>query len=140
MRSKISLTARILGDALDWVKKSPPKSFFRRLFLETRLLLVPIMSASTKDPTEVLKDSKCERGNIVNRSPILYVQPVDPNEKQEKSKIKVKLPDRTNYHLSKCHLVSPFNLFFHRYTYCIVMYNKLQLNKNLNFMFKFISS
>ena len=47
-RFKISLTAKILGDALDWIKKWPPKSAFRRLFLETKLLLVPIMSASAK--------------------------------------------------------------------------------------------
>ena len=59
------LTAKILGDALGWVKKSPPKSFVKKLFLETRLLLVPIMSMSTKNPPEGLKDSECKRGNIV---------------------------------------------------------------------------
>ena len=29
----------------------------------------------------------------------------------------------------KHHLVSPFNLLFHRYAYCVVIYNKLQLIK-----------
>ncbi len=35
----------------------------------------------------------------MNQPPIPYVQPVDPNEKQEKTKIKVKLPDGTNYQM-----------------------------------------
>ena len=60
------LSAKISGDALGWIKKSPPKSFFKKLFLETRLLLVSIMSMSVKNPPEGLKDSECERGNIVN--------------------------------------------------------------------------
>ena len=90
---------RISSGALDWIKKSPPKSSFKRLFLETRLLLVPIMRANTKNPLEGLKDSECKRGNIINWPPIPYVQPVDPNEKQEKTKLKVKLPDGTNYQM-----------------------------------------
>ena len=52
-----------------------------------------------KNPPEGLKDSECERGNIVNRPPILYVEPVDSNGKQEITKIKVKLPDGTNYQI-----------------------------------------
>ena len=98
-RSKILITAKILGDVLGWVKKSPPKSLFNKLFLETRLLLMPIMSASAKNPPERLKDSECKRGNTVNQPPIPYVEPVDPNEKQEKTKFKVKLPDGTNYQM-----------------------------------------
>ena len=57
------------------------------------------MSANAKNLPEGLKDSECERGNIVNRPPISYVQPVDPNKKQEKTEIKVKLPDGTNYQM-----------------------------------------
>ncbi len=59
------------------------------------------MSANAKNPPEGLKDSECKRGNIVNRPPILYVQPMDPNKKQGKTenKVKVKLPDRTNYQM-----------------------------------------
>jgi hypothetical protein len=89
------LTAIISSDALDWIKKSLPKSSLKRLFLETR------MSANAKNPPEGLKDSECKRGNIVNRPPILYVQPMDPNKKQGKTenKVKVKLPDRTNYQM-----------------------------------------
>ena len=60
------LTAKISGNTLGWVKKSPPKSVFKKLFLETRLLLVPIMSACVKNPLEGLKNLECERGNILN--------------------------------------------------------------------------
>ena len=64
------------------------------------MLLVPIMTANVKSPLEGLKDSEWEQGtNIVNWPPIPYVQPVDLNEKQGKTKIKVKLPDETNYQM-----------------------------------------
>jgi hypothetical protein len=92
------LSTRISGDALDWIKKFPPKSSFKILFLETRLLIMPNMSGNTKSLLEGLKDSECERVSIINWPLIQYVQPVDPNEKQEK-KIKVKLPDGTNYQI-----------------------------------------
>ncbi len=52
-----------------------------------------------KSPAEGLKDSECKRGAITNRPPIPYVAPVNPYEKQEKTKIKVKLPDETNYQM-----------------------------------------
>ena len=57
------------------------------------------MSGNAKSPPEGLKDSECERGHIVNWPPILYVQPSDLNKKQEKTEIKVKLPDGTNYQM-----------------------------------------
>ncbi len=98
-RIKILLTAKISGDALNWIKRSPPKSTFKQLFLETRLLLIPIMSGNAKSPVEGLIDSECERGAIANRPPISYVAPVDPYKKQEKTEIKVKLPDGTNYQM-----------------------------------------
>ena len=60
------------------------------------MLLLPVMSASAKNLPEGLKDSECERGNIVNRPPIPYVEPADANGKQETTKIKVKIPDGTN--------------------------------------------
>jgi hypothetical protein len=93
------LTVKILGNTLNWVRISPPKSTFKQLFLETRSLLVPIMSASGKSPAEGLKDSECKRGNIANQPPIRYVAPVDPYKKQEKTEIKVKLPEGTNYQM-----------------------------------------
>ena len=43
-RFKISLTAKISGDTLDWIKRKPPRSKFKQLFLETKALLIPIMS------------------------------------------------------------------------------------------------
>ena len=71
-----------------------------RVFFETRLLLVTIMSGNTKSLPEGLKDLEYKQGNIVDWPPMLYIQPVDPNEKQEKTKIKVKLPDGTNYQMA----------------------------------------
>jgi hypothetical protein len=57
------------------------------------MLLVPIMSAIAKNLPEGLKDLECEREDIVNQPPIPYVEPADPNGKQETTKIKVELPD-----------------------------------------------
>jgi hypothetical protein len=96
----------ILGNALDWIKRSPPKSTSKQLFLEMRLLLILIMSGNAKGPAEGLKDSECEWGTIANWPPIPYVAPLDPYEKQEKTNIKVKLPDGTNYQMVPFHLGS----------------------------------
>ena len=90
------LTAKISDNALNWIRISLPKSSFKQLFLGTRLLLVPVMSASAKSPVEGLKDSECKRGSIANGPSIPYVPSVDPNEEQEKTEIKVKLRDKTN--------------------------------------------
>jgi hypothetical protein len=62
-----------------------------------RSLLIPIMSGNAKSPAEGLKDLECERGTITNQPPVPYPAPVDPYEKQEKTKIKVNLLDGTNY-------------------------------------------
>ena len=40
-----------------------------------------------------------QKRSIVNSPPIPYVQSVDPNDKQEKTKIKIKLPDGTIYQM-----------------------------------------
>jgi hypothetical protein len=61
------------------------------------LFLIPIMSGNAK--SQGLKDSECEQGAITNRPPIPYVAPVDPYKKQEKTEIKVKIPDGTNYQM-----------------------------------------
>jgi hypothetical protein len=71
----------------------------RNCLPRVRSLLVPIMSASAKIPAEEIKDSECEQGTIVNWPLIPYTAPVDPYKKQEKTKIKVKLPDKTNYQM-----------------------------------------
>ena len=57
------------------------------------------MSGSTKSPAKGLKDSECKRGVITTRPPIPYVATVDPYEKQEKTEIKTRLPDGTNYQM-----------------------------------------
>ena len=93
------LTARISGNALDRIKRKPPKSTFKQLFWETKALLILIMSGNAKSPAEGLKDSECEQGAIITRPPIPYVAPVDPYEKQETIKIKTKFPDGTNYQM-----------------------------------------
>jgi hypothetical protein len=91
------LTAKIAGDALAWIKRKPPRSTIKQLFLETKTLLVPIMSSgSAKSPAEGLKNSECERGVITMRPPIPYVAEVDPYEKAEKTEIKTKLADGTD--------------------------------------------
>ena len=61
------------------------------------------MSGNVKSPAEGLKDLECERVAIANRPPIPYMAPVDPYEKQEKTEIKVKLPDGTNYQMVPFH-------------------------------------
>ena len=64
------------------------------------MLLIPIMSSgSAKSPAEGLKDLECKRGVITTRPPILYVVAVDPYEKAEKTKIKTRLNDDTNYQM-----------------------------------------
>jgi hypothetical protein len=94
------LTAKISGDALAWIKKKPPRSKFKRLYLETKALLIPIMSSgSAKCPAEGLKNSECERGVITTWPPIPYMAEVDPYEKAEKTKIKTKLADGTDYRM-----------------------------------------
>jgi hypothetical protein len=67
--------------------------------LETKTLLIPIMSGSAKSPADGLKDLECERGVITTQPPIPYVAAVDPYEKQEKTKIKTRLPGGTNYQM-----------------------------------------
>ncbi len=55
---------------------------------------------NVKGTQEVLKDNECERGNVVNRPPILYVPPVDPHKKRDTEQIKVRLPDWTHFSTS----------------------------------------
>jgi hypothetical protein len=120
-RVKILLTAKIAGDALTWIKKRPPRSTFKRLFLETKTLLVTIMSTgSAKSLVEGLKNSECERGVITTRPPIPYVAEVDPYEKPEKTEIKTKLSDGTDYRMAPfragtnedyiCHIITMIRL------------------------------
>jgi hypothetical protein len=67
--------------------------------LETKTVLIPIMSGNAKSPAEGLKDSECKLGVITTQPPIPYVASVDPYEKQEKTEIKTRLPDGTSYQM-----------------------------------------
>ena len=42
---------------------------------------------------------ECERGVIITGPPFPYVAAVDPHKKQEKTKIKTRLPDGMNYQM-----------------------------------------
>ena len=75
------------------------KEYVQVTFLETKTLLIPIMSGSAKSPAEGLKDSECKQGVITTQPPIPYLAAVDPFEKQEKTTIKTRLPDSTNYQM-----------------------------------------
>jgi hypothetical protein len=75
------------------------EEYVQATFLETKTLLIPIMSGSAKSLAKGLKDSECERGVITTRPPIPYVAAVDPCEKQEKTEIRTRLPDGTNYQM-----------------------------------------
>ncbi len=81
-------------------QEKPPRSKFKQLFLETKALLVPIISSgSAKSPVEGLKNSECERGVITTQPPIPCVAEVDPYEKAEKTEIKTKLANGTDYRI-----------------------------------------
>jgi hypothetical protein len=71
--------------------------------LETKTLLIPIMSGSAKSPAEGLKDLECKWGVITTQPPIPYVATVNPYKKQEKTKIKTRLPDGTHYQMVPFH-------------------------------------
>ena len=58
------------------------------------------MSGKAKSPAEGLKDSECKQGAITTWPLIPYVAPVDPYEKEEKTEIKTKLPEGTNYQMA----------------------------------------
>ncbi len=90
---------KISGNTLVWIKKKPPRSTFKQLFLATKTLPIPIMSGSAKSPVEGLKDSECERGVITIRPPIPYMAAVDLYKKPEKTEIKTRLPDGMNYQM-----------------------------------------
>jgi len=98
-----ALAPRYLSSSTPYQKfiEGPAKSFFKSLFLGTKLgQALRIMSASKSVP-EGLKNQECEKGNRKKRPPISYVPVV--NEVQEaiaKGKeysYKIKLPDKTKF-------------------------------------------
>ncbi len=78
----------------------PPKSSFKKLLLGTRIWHQAKMSTSLKSP-DGLKDAKCEKGQLSNRPPILYVPVVViATPKEEPQIFKVKLPDASHLSMS----------------------------------------
>ncbi len=58
------------------------------------------MSSNLMSLPEVLKNANCKKGKLMARPPILYVPPSDRHEKGETEKIKVKMPDKTNFQMA----------------------------------------
>ncbi len=76
----------------------PPKSPFKKLLLGTRLWQYTYVKMSTnlKSP-DVLKDAECEKGQLSQRPPILYIPVVDVvTPKEEPQVLKVKLPNASH--------------------------------------------
>jgi hypothetical protein len=57
------------------------------------------MSTNFKSMPEGLRNTKCEKGTLPIRPPILYVPPADLHEKRETEQIKVELPNRTKFQM-----------------------------------------
>jgi hypothetical protein len=75
-----------------------PKSRFKKILLGTRLWRYTYIKMSTnlKSP-DMLKDAECEKGQLSQQPPILYVPVVDViTPKEEPQVLKVKLPDASH--------------------------------------------
>ncbi len=73
----------------------PPKSLFKKLLLGTGLWHYTYVKMSTnfKSP-DMLKDVKCEKGQLSQRPPIPYIPVIDVvTPKEDPAVLKVKLPD-----------------------------------------------
>ncbi len=86
------------ADPLCGILRTPPKSSFKHLILET-LLWQCTMSSSLKSPLQGLKNAEGKKGTPPVRPPIIYVPPTNLHEKQETEQIKVELPDRTKFQM-----------------------------------------
>jgi hypothetical protein len=100
--SKIPKVVRFQGDVVEEALRIPAKSPFKRLILETPLwsYLYSKMNSNAKSPPEGLKASKAENWKSGARPPIPYVPPNNLIEKREGEKIKVKMPDGTNFYMA----------------------------------------
>jgi hypothetical protein len=77
----------------------PPKSSFKKLLLGTRLWQYAKMSTTLKSPDR-LKNAECEKGQLSNWPPILYVPEVDiVTPKEEPQSLKVMLPDESHLNM-----------------------------------------
>jgi hypothetical protein len=96
---KILPSAKFLANQLREILGVLPKSPFKQLLLVT-LLWQYATSTTHKSLPEGLKDSECKKGMLTIRPPIPYVPPIDLHENRDTNKIKVKLPDGTNFQMS----------------------------------------
>ncbi len=80
---------------------SPPKSFFKALFLGTKLGQALQKMSANKAVPKGLKNQECEKGNRKKRPPIPYVPVVDVVQeavsKGKEYSYKIKLPDKTEF-------------------------------------------
>ena len=95
---KILRSVTFQADPLRGILRTPPKSSFKRLILETPLWQCA-MSSSLKSPPEGLPNAECEKGTPLVRLPIPYVPPTNLHEKQETEQIKVELPDGMKFQM-----------------------------------------
>jgi hypothetical protein len=58
------------------------------------------MSSNLKSPLEGLKNAECKKGKLIARPPIPHVPPLDLHKMQGTEKIKVKMPDGTNFQMA----------------------------------------
>jgi hypothetical protein len=96
---KILLFPKLPADLFWRILRVLPKSSFKRLILKT-LLWQGSMSMNLKSLPEGLRNTKCEKGTLPVRPPILYVPLPDLHEKQETEQIKVELPDGIKFQMS----------------------------------------
>jgi hypothetical protein len=95
---KILLSMKFQANPLRRILRVLPKSFFKRLLLETPLWQYA-MSSNLKSLPEGLKNPECKKGTPPIRPPIPYVPPTDLLEKWETKQIKVELPDGTKFQM-----------------------------------------
>ncbi len=96
--SKNLCSVKFQADPLRGILRTPPKSSFKHLILETPLWQCT-MSASLKSPLEGLKNTECKKGTPPVRPPIPYVPPTNLHKKRETEQIKVELPDETKFQM-----------------------------------------
>jgi hypothetical protein len=98
IQAKILRSVNFQADPLRRILRTPPKSLFKHLILETPLWQCA-MSSNLKSPPEGLKNAECKKGMPPVRRPIPYVPPTNLHQKRETEQIKVELPDGTKFQM-----------------------------------------
>jgi hypothetical protein len=100
--------------------RSPPKSFFKKLFLGDSQLGYKFQKMTERNGVlRGLKDQECERGNRTNRPPIPYVPVVDEiqdavnaNSNEPRTQ-KIKLPNKTEFQAGVWNTGTPEEFLMH---------------------------